>query len=298
MANDSQPKQDNETRNALAAWLKELEAILVLLMPEKLSCGFLEPDFRHMVIPSPSLQVVEAAIDAVSDYALRQELAGRARRLEQDLTNFDCNKRRFHEECDDMSVAEERQANGTLSDTPEALKQVRRNLKGDIARLKEIIDGVAEVQPVQQSQGETVCVVVKKPTTQKREDAARLVNEIYRSNELKVYAKKKGKKSPSRSLAIAYIRESDIPGKSVFYERGKIIRNSVLTELAKSSKKVDVDAAWNSILTIAKTTDPMRKSRKQTGASREAQAREQYDNGNKPRIVPTIGDASSRYNGW
>ena len=59
------------------------------------------------------------------------------------MTNFDCYKRRFHEECKHMRVAHERQAKGTLSDAPEALKQLRRNLKGDIARLEEIISGTA-----------------------------------------------------------------------------------------------------------------------------------------------------------
>ena len=140
-------EKNEARRNALAAYLKELETIAAPLMPTEPYPGIvMEPDFLRMVIPSPSSAVVEAAIDAVKDNETRRDLTERARRLEADLTNFDCNKRRFHEECDDMRVAKERQANGTLSDAPEALKAVRRNLKGDIDRLKEIIDGTAEAQ--------------------------------------------------------------------------------------------------------------------------------------------------------
>lgn len=137
-------KPNEKTRKALTAWQKELEAILAPLIPTEPHPGIvLEPDFRRLVIPSPSPLIVDTAIDAVTDYAIRQELTARARRLEADLTNFDCNKRRFHEECKNMRVAHERQAKGTLSDAPEALKQLRRNLKGDIARLEEIISGTA-----------------------------------------------------------------------------------------------------------------------------------------------------------
>lgn len=133
----------NETRNkALDAWLKELEAILAPLIPTEPHPGIvLEPDFRKLVIPSPSSLTVEAAIDSISDYAINQELSERVRRLENDMTDFDCNKRRFREECADMRIAQKRQADGTLSNTPEALKRLRRNLKNDIARLKEIIGG-------------------------------------------------------------------------------------------------------------------------------------------------------------
>ena len=152
-------KPNEKTRKALTAWQKELEAILAPLIPTEPYPGIvLEPDFRRLVIPSPSLSIVDAAIDAVTDYTIRQELTARARRLEADLTNFDCNKRRFHEECKNMRVAHERQANGTLSDAPEALKQLRRNIKGDIARLKEIISGTATTQ---QSPVEAVLVGVQ-----------------------------------------------------------------------------------------------------------------------------------------
>ncbi len=143
-------EKNEARRNALAAYLKELETIAAPLMPTEPYPGIvMEPDFRGMKIPSPSPSIVEAAIDAVKDYPTRQELTERARRLEADLTNFDCNKRRFYEECADMRVADERRTNGTLSDAPEALKQLRRNLKGDIARLQGLIDGTAEGQSAQ-----------------------------------------------------------------------------------------------------------------------------------------------------
>ncbi|MBR6588430.1 MAG: hypothetical protein IKK82_13550 [Kiritimatiellae bacterium] len=126
----------------IGAWLKELEAIHALLIPTEPHPGIvLEPDFRKLVIPSPSSLIIEAAIDSISDYAINQELSERARRLENDMTDFDCTKRRFREECADMRIAQKRQADGTLSNTPEALKRLRRNLKNDIARLKEIIGG-------------------------------------------------------------------------------------------------------------------------------------------------------------
>jgi uncharacterized protein (DUF1778 family) len=133
----------NETGNAaLAAWLKELEAIHALLIPTEPHPGIvLEPDFRKLVIPSPSSLIIDAAIETIADYKINQELSERARRLENDMTDFDCNKRRFREECADMRIAQKRQADGTLSNTPEALKRLRRNLKNDIARLKEIIGG-------------------------------------------------------------------------------------------------------------------------------------------------------------
>lgn len=291
-------KPNEKTRNTITALLKELETILAPLMPTELRPGIvMEPDFRRLVIPSPSPVLVEAAIDAVTDYTIRQEFAERARRLEADLTNFDCNKRRFFEECDDMEVAEKRQADGTLSDTPEALKQLRRNLKGDIARLKEIIDGTAREQTPVPAQL-AAFHVFKSPNTQGRENAARLINEIYHSDELKAYAKSIGKKKPSRKLAIDYIRNDGISTTSEFYNRAKIIRESVLTALAKSSSKVDVQAAWNSILTIAKRIDPQKGTRQHTDAFLEGQAERRHDNDNKPGVVPNIGDKSSRYKGW
>jgi uncharacterized protein (DUF1778 family) len=133
----------NETGNAaLAAWLEELEAIHALLIPTEPHPGIvLEPDFRKLVIPSPSSLIIDAAIETIADYKINQELSERARRLEKDMTDFDCNKRRFRKECADMRIAQKRQADGTLSNTPEALKRLRRNLKNDIARLKEIIGG-------------------------------------------------------------------------------------------------------------------------------------------------------------
>ena len=127
---------------ALDAWLKELEAIHALLIPtEPHPSIVLEPDFRKLVIPSPSSLIIDAAIETIADYKIQQELSVRAQRLENDMTVFDCNKRRFREECADMRIAQKRQADGTLSNTPEALKRLRRNLKNDIARLKEIIGG-------------------------------------------------------------------------------------------------------------------------------------------------------------
>lgn len=136
------------------------------------------------------------------------------------------------------------------------------------------------------------------PNKQGRENAARLVNEIYHSGELKTHAKRKGKKKPSRQLAIAYIRNDEIPSASKFYERAKAIRLSVLKELAKSSDEVDVQAAWNSILTIAKKIDPQKGTRQHTDTFLEEQAKRRHDNDNKPGVVPNIGDSSSRYKGW
>lgn len=136
----------------------------------------------------------------------------------------------------------------------------------------------------------------KPPNKQGRENAARLVNEIYHSGELKTYAKRKGKKKPSRQLAIAYIRNDEIPSASKFYERANAIRSSVLTELAKSSDKADVQKAWNSILTIAKKIDPQKGTRQHTDTFLEEQAKRRHDN--KPGVVPNIGDSSSRYKGW
>ena len=135
-------------KEALAAWLKELESLLAPLMPRQTPYPdiILEPDFRRMVIPSPSSAIVDTAIASIGNYALHQELTERARRLERDLTDFDCNKRRFREECNDGRVAAKRRANGTLSNAPEALKLLRRNLQGDIARLKELINGAGEAQ--------------------------------------------------------------------------------------------------------------------------------------------------------
>ena len=154
-----------DEKNRLSAWLAELERILAPLLPVASPRGCVDPDFRRMVIPSPSPATVEAAIDAVKDYAIRLELTERARRLERDLTDFDCNKRRFHEECRDMGTARERQASGKLSDAPEALRQLRRNLKGDIARLKELIDVAEKGQAdARQSggQGGTLACIEKK----------------------------------------------------------------------------------------------------------------------------------------
>ena len=122
--------------------------------------------------------------------------------------------------------------------------------------------------------------------TVRRESAARLVNEIYHDDEFKTYVKNKGVGNLSRQLVIGYIRSGEMPTTSKFYERARIIRESVLADLAKSSDYHDVDATWNSILTMAKAKDPKRKP---IGRRRSS---------SKSKIVPTIGDSSSRYNGW
>lgn len=174
-----------DEKNRLLTWLAELERILAPLLPVASPRGCVDPDFRRMVIPSPSPATVEAAIDAVKDYAIRLELTERARRLERDSTDFDCNKRRFHEECRDMGTARERQASGKLSDAPEALRQLRRNLKGDIARLKELIDVAEKGQAgarqsggqggtlarIEKAQGEMADALIKQGVTLDRIDA-------------------------------------------------------------------------------------------------------------------------------
>ena len=101
----------------------------------------LEPDFRRMVISSPASDKLEAALSAIGDYSTRQEMTNQARWLERDLTNFDIQRREFAKECADMKLANERRLAGTLSDAPEALKLLRRNLQGDLDRWRAILDG-------------------------------------------------------------------------------------------------------------------------------------------------------------
>ena len=131
-----------------------------------------------------------------------------------------------------------------------------------------------------------------KPKQVERQNAARLINEIYHSDELAAYAKSKGKKRTSRQFAISHIRH-DILKKSKFYARAVAVRNSVL-ELAKSSRQEDIDAVWNSILTMAKKTDPQKGRQKHTEDYYEDQYENRYgEDSRTPRIVPNIGDASS-----
>ena len=101
----------------------------------------LEPDFRRMAIPSPASCKLDAALSAIGDYSTRQEMTKQARRLERDLMNLDIQRREFAKECADMKLANERRLAGTLSDAPEALKLLRRNLQGDIDRWRKILDG-------------------------------------------------------------------------------------------------------------------------------------------------------------
>ena len=131
-----------------------------------------------------------------------------------------------------------------------------------------------------------------KPKQVERQNAARLINEIYHSDELAAYATSKGKKRTSRQFAILYIRHN-IPKKSKFYARAEAVRNSVLM-LAKSSSTEDIEAVWNSILTTAKNIDPKKGKQKHTEDYYENQYENRYGEDSRiPGIVPNIGDASS-----
>ena len=135
--------QNDKSRAAVSAWLAELEAMLTPLMPQATPYPdiVLEPDFRRMAIPSPASCKLDVALSAIGDYSTRQEMTERAKRLERDLTNLDIQRREFAKECADMKLANERRLAGTLSDAPEALKLLRRNLQGDIDRWRKILDG-------------------------------------------------------------------------------------------------------------------------------------------------------------
>lgn len=154
-------KQKNEAQNALAEWLRELEAIFAKVKPTETPFPDLtvEPDFRDLKIPSPNPQKVEAAIDAVDDYGIKGELTERAQRLEDNLEAFYAQRRAFVKECQDMKLAEERQSRGKLSNAPEALKAFRRMLKGDIDRLRELV-ALAERGPLCEAAKPTPVVLV------------------------------------------------------------------------------------------------------------------------------------------
>ena len=125
----------------LVKFLAELQAIVKQIEPTPnpyLEDG-MPVDFRRLSLTLPSRKTVDAALSCIKGGADYEELGRRARRWENDYTQFKIQQKCFHEECQNMDVAENRRTHGTLSDAPQALEQFRRNLMGDIQWLEGIV---------------------------------------------------------------------------------------------------------------------------------------------------------------
>lgn len=135
--------ENHSGQGALTMLAEALQAIVKQIEP--IPNPYLEDgmpvDFRRLSLTLPSRKTVDAALSCIKRGTDYEELGRRARRWENDYTQFKIQQKYFHEECRDMDKAEKRRSLGTLSDAPQALEQFRRNLAGDIEWLNGIISG-------------------------------------------------------------------------------------------------------------------------------------------------------------